>query len=107
MIDGKYDDLLVDDVEGMPKFSGVSNTGDAIEAGSMFLEKRDQLGSRPITEAENDTMIEIARSRISGDAPEERRARSFRAIDCRDVALFHIRPDAVLGRGQMHQVPLH
>src|SRR6516225_1130186 len=107
VIHGQNHDLLVDNVEGVPELSGVSNAGDVIKARPVVLQKCHESGSGSIAEAENNTVIEVARGSVPGDAAQERRARSFGSVDCRDVALLHIGPDAILGCREMYQVSLH
>src|SRR5262249_54287419 len=93
-------------VEGVPEFARVSNAGDVIEACTVFFQKGHEFGRGSIAEAENNTVIDLACGGVPGDTAKERRARSFGSVDCRDVTLLHIGPDAILGPRQMYQVSL-
>src|SRR5262245_9782019 len=52
-------DVLVDNVEGVPEFPGVSYAGHMIEARPVFFQKGHEIGGRSIPEAENNTVVEV------------------------------------------------
>jgi hypothetical protein len=57
VVEAQYDDVVIDDVERMAKFTGVPDAGHMFHVSPVLAEKRDELRSRPVCKAEDYALI--------------------------------------------------
>src|SRR5713101_6768385 len=107
MVQAKDDDLVIDDMKRMPKFSRVPDTCHVFQVNPMLAEKSHQLRSRLVSEPEDNPLVELPGCRVSSDPSKNREPTTGYLLNSRQVAVFEVRPYSCACGREVHDVPLH
>jgi len=107
MVEAEDDNVVIDYVKRMAKFSRVPDSGPVFQVSSMLAEKTQQSGSRWVTKPEDDPLVDLPLCRVSGNPSKNGKTAIGYLLDCGQVSVFEIRPDALVRRGKAHDVPLY
>ena len=72
MIQRQDDQVVVDHVERMAKFSGVPHSGHLFHVRPVLAKETHQLRCRLVRKAKNDAMVNLVLSRVSSNPPKNR-----------------------------------
>src|SRR5215510_1138225 len=107
MIKAQDYDFVVDDVERMAEFTGVSDSGHLFQMPLIPLQKTYQFRSGMIGEPKYYSMIDLSLGCVSGDPPQNREAAGGHLFNSSQVAVFEVRPDSFPRGGKIYDVPFY
>src|SRR5712692_2998554 len=107
MVQAEDDNVVIDDVKRMAKFSRVPDSGHVFQVNPMLAEKSHQLRSRLVSEPEDHPLIELPGGRVSGYSSKNWEAAAGELLNRRQVAVFEVRPDSCARGREVREVPLH
>src|SRR5712692_5217346 len=106
MIERQHDDLFVHDVERVAELARVAHAGEVADLGPVIAQKVDEPLRVLVGKTENDLVAYPLLGGVARDSLKDREPAGGGVLDGLEVAVLHVRQDALPRGGEVHEVAL-